>query len=99
MNQKNPPRYIQVDPPLCILCGMCQVSCPETVIEVQKKEQQWTIRHKGCTRCGICVKICPRDALALTEERDPGSAFAIPQPRPTKRHARKKGGGAGMPRE
>lgn len=49
----------------CILCGMCQRSCPTGCITVDKKARTWTIDPFGCVTCSSCVRACPKSCLDM----------------------------------
>ena len=50
---------------LCILCGICQKTCPAEAITVEKKERLWAIDPFLCVQCGACVRACPKDCLIM----------------------------------
>ncbi|WFF73065.1 4Fe-4S binding protein [Proteiniclasticum sp. QWL-01] len=79
---------IQVQPSLCVLCRLCDISCPTGAIAVIVEQRTWSIRPEVCTHCGICLRVCPRSALVLGEDPEPALCAHIPEPRPTKRKAR-----------
>lgn len=66
---------------LCIVCGMCQKSCPSGAIkkvEGEKKEGEkkktlttYILDFTTCSQCGICVEVCPTDALAFSADYNP----------------------------
>ena len=49
----------------CILCGMCQRTCPCHCIQVSKPERAWTIQPFMCVQCGSCVAACPTHCLSM----------------------------------
>lgn len=53
---------IEVDK--CILCGICQKSCPCNAITVDKKARTWVINRYSCIQCNMCVNVCPKSCLA-----------------------------------
>ena len=57
--------HIAVEAPLCILCGMCQRSCPCNAIVVEKKIRTWSIDPFLCIQCGSCVRACPKSCLFM----------------------------------
>lgn len=58
----------------CILCGMCQRSCPCNCISVEKKERRWEINPFICIQCGSCVRACPTNCLEMKPEYTPVAA-------------------------
>lgn len=66
---KNPPvglkGHIVNDVDLCILCGICQKTCPCHAIKVEKKERVWDIDPFLCIQCGSCVRACPKSCLHM----------------------------------
>ncbi len=48
----------------CILCGICQKSCPANAIEVNKAEETWKINPFRCVTCQNCVRKCPKSCLS-----------------------------------
>lgn len=58
----------------CILCGMCQKSCPCHCIEVEKAERRWEIDPFMCIQCGSCVRACPVKCLTMDPDCTPVAA-------------------------
>ena len=56
----------------CILCGMCDRSCPTSCIAVDKEARTWVINRFSCIQCGYCVTVCPKKCLFM----EPGYAPA-----------------------
>lgn len=57
--------HIVNDAEQCILCGICQKTCPAEAITVEKKERLWAIDPFRCVQCGACVRACPKDCLTM----------------------------------
>ena len=57
--------HIAVDMKLCILCGICERTCPAGAIRVDKGENLWAIDRFGCVQCGACTRACPKDCLTM----------------------------------
>ena len=49
----------------CILCGMCERSCPAGAITVDRKTGTWKINPFACIQCGACVEACPKKCLSM----------------------------------
>ncbi len=77
--------HISIDVDTCILCGMCDRSCPTDCINVDKGEHTWSINRYSCVQCGYCVTVCPKKSLAMEPGYAPAATqiapdtFAIPQ--------------------
>ena len=57
----------------CILCGICQKTCPCNCIKVIKAERRWEIEPFMCIQCGSCVRACPTHCLIMDPECTPVS--------------------------
>ena len=55
------------NPNTCILCGLCQRSCPAECIDVQKEKEQIVYLNTQCIRCGYCVRVCPTNTITQNE--------------------------------
>lgn len=51
----------------CILCALCQRSCPAECILIHKEEEQIEYLNTQCIRCGYCVRVCPTNAISQNE--------------------------------
>ena len=63
--------------PLCIVCNLCALACPEQLIVVKgernpatkrKEVVSWTYDLSRCMFCGLCAEACSTDALELTQD-------------------------------
>lgn len=71
--------YAQIDPDLCISCGLCIKTCPKQLIKRIPKNAKIYVAcstqckgkdvmdkcKTGCISCGLCQKFCPNDAICL----------------------------------
>lgn len=55
----------------CILCGICQKTCPCRCIEVDKPARTWSIAPFLCVQCGSCVRACPTGCLSMSPDYTP----------------------------
>ena len=56
-----------VDQDKCNGCGICELFCPDSSIEI--KEKTCIINLYYCKGCGICASECPRSAITMQAER------------------------------
>jgi NADH-quinone oxidoreductase subunit I len=63
--------------PLCIVCNLCALACPEQLIVVKgernpatkrKEVVSWSYDLSRCMFCGLCAEACSTDALELTQD-------------------------------
>ncbi|MFU8818753.1 MAG: NuoI/complex I 23 kDa subunit family protein [Desulfurivibrio sp.] len=61
----------------CIVCGMCQRSCPSGCISLAGEKPEggkkkvlthYQLNFTTCSLCGSCVEGCPTDALEFSKE-------------------------------
>ena len=57
--------HIVIEESGCILCGICQKTCPCAAIVVEKKDRTWSINPYRCVQCGTCVRSCPKACLSM----------------------------------
>ena len=59
----------------CVACGLCEIVCPATCIDIQPGETEsekerfpetFSIDMALCVFCGLCEEVCPADALAMS---------------------------------
>ncbi len=65
--------HIENDVENCILCGMCQRTCPTDAISVDKAARTWTINPFRCIQCGSCARACPKKCLSMLPTYTPVS--------------------------
>lgn len=69
---------ISIDVQDCILCGLCDRSCPTDCIVVDKQKGSWAINRYQCIQCGYCVTVCPKDCLSMDPDYAPtGTDIAV----------------------
>jgi len=63
--------------PLCIVCGMCQRSCPSGCISLKGEKPEgakkkvltaYTLDFTRCSLCGLCVESCNFGAIDFSKE-------------------------------
>lgn len=59
------PIIANVDEEVCAGCGICEVLCPYSAIEIDKQEKVAKINPALCEGCGTCCAACPSGALEL----------------------------------
>ena len=67
------PMVSQVDPELCIGCGLCVLNCTFGAIQlVQVAGQGYRAENLPayCKGCGICAAGCPQRAIDMMHFRD-----------------------------
>lgn len=57
--------HIDNDMALCILCGICERTCPAGALRVVKAENLWAINRYACVQCGACTRACPKNCLTM----------------------------------
>lgn len=57
--------HIAIDVETCILCGICQKTCPTGSITVDKDGNSWSIDRFQCVQCGACWRSCPKESLTM----------------------------------
>ena len=89
--------HIRNDVEACILCGMCDRSCPTDCITVDKQAGTWSIDAFGCIQCGYCVTVCPKTCLYMEPDYHPAATqmaaevFEVPkQPKAAMKGATEK---------
>jgi len=54
-----------VNEDICSDCGICEILCPYSAIEIDKQEKVAKINPALCKGCGTCCAACPSGALEL----------------------------------
>ena len=57
--------HIAIDAETCILCGICEKTCPTGAITVDKPGEEWRIDPFRCVQCGACWRACPKESLTM----------------------------------
>jgi len=52
---------IEIDPDICVLCGLCTGVCPPNAMELTPTR---LVVLPNCTDCGWCVPYCPVGAIS-----------------------------------
>lgn len=47
----------------CVYCGLCQKTCPNDAISVERADKKWELKEDACIKCGACVSKCPKKCL------------------------------------
>ena len=69
--------HIEIDVETCILCGICQKTCPTGAIEVDKAGEAWRIDRFRCVQCGACWRACPKESLTMADTYTPPATQKI----------------------
>jgi NADH-quinone oxidoreductase subunit I len=59
---------IDMDPDVCVYCGICQKKCPANAIKVTRKPNSWTLDPFACIICGECVEACPKSCIRMEKK-------------------------------
>jgi formate hydrogenlyase subunit 6/NADH:ubiquinone oxidoreductase subunit I len=60
--------HVANDMSTCILCGICQKTCPADAIVVDKAAGTWSIDRFRCVQCKSCTRACPKSCLTMEPE-------------------------------
>jgi ferredoxin len=63
---------IQIDPQLCVDCGICSSVCPSGALNFQAPRWRLEFNAQRCLVCEQCIPSCPFEAIALV--LDPSTA-------------------------
>jgi len=61
--------YAQIDPELCIMCGVCKDERCQ-VFAIEQGEESYLVDLQRCIGCGLCVSTCPSGAISLVKKQD-----------------------------
>lgn len=59
---------LQIDPAVCIYCGICSKRCPAQALAVTREPKTWTVDPYRCILCGYCVEVCPKKCLSMNPQ-------------------------------
>ncbi|MBI4185940.1 MAG: 4Fe-4S binding protein [Chloroflexi bacterium] len=58
-----------IDESACTGCGICEDSCMEDVIRMDRERGKACIWYiEDCQGCYVCAKDCPREAITICQE-------------------------------
>jgi ferredoxin len=67
-NVVNSHYYAEIDPELCIACGICaDERCQVKAID--KGDDFYSVITKRCIGCGLCASACPEEAIKMVHKR------------------------------
>lgn len=66
---------IQINPQVCIACGLCAKDCPAKNIIINDKAN---VKSQSCIKCGHCVAICPKASVSMTGFDEPPIEIKTP---------------------
>lgn len=61
----------------CVACGLCEIVCPATCIDIQPGEtdsdkerypETFSIDMARCVFCGLCEEVCPKEAIVMSDK-------------------------------
>jgi len=56
---------LELDPELCVGCGVCESVCPHAVFRMNAKKAE-IVDRDGCMECGACAQNCAAGAIQVT---------------------------------
>ncbi len=56
---------LELDPELCVGCGVCEIVCPHAVFRINGKKAE-IVDLDGCMECGACAQNCAASAIRVT---------------------------------
>lgn len=63
---------VQLDPELCMGCGICRHTCAAGAINIKVRADNsgfdFTVWHNSCCLCASCRHYCPTKAITLTTD-------------------------------
>ncbi|MGF1577539.1 MAG: NIL domain-containing protein [Cyanophyceae cyanobacterium] len=58
-------RQIQIDPQLCVDCGLCTGVCPTEALRIQPPLWRLEFLANRCVMCEQCIPVCPTQAISV----------------------------------
>lgn len=59
-----------MDDSKCVYCTMCARKCPQSALEVNRKEKIWKLDKAKCVGCEVCISACPKKCLEMKTEKE-----------------------------
>ena len=60
--------YAEVDPDLCIGCGICEDRCNMDAIDIEDDISE--VNKARCIGCGVCIPTCTSEAISLIKKEE-----------------------------
>ncbi|GAB4212008.1 MAG: NIL domain-containing protein [Synechococcales cyanobacterium] len=58
-------QQLEIDPDICVDCGLCTGVCPTEALQIQPPTWQLTYLRNRCVMCEQCIPTCPVDAIRV----------------------------------
>ncbi len=59
-------KEIQIDPDLCVDCGLCTGVCPTEALKISAPSWKLEFSRNRCVMCEQCVATCPVGAISTS---------------------------------